>query len=172
MPILAFSTEGSVGDTAVIVTAICGVITAVGVPLIAYLMARLNAQQAAAAAEVRGVKDTLVKSTTNTTKQLADLDSKVNLFNEVAKIMAELDGKIEVIHKATNSIKDELVQATDKMARAEGREAGRVEEIEAESLRRKTERDASQAPTINRPPAPLTPPPHGRDRPGKPGETK
>ncbi len=42
---------------------------------------------------------------------------------------------IKVIHTATNSMKDALVAATDKAARAEGKEAGRVEgEIRADKL--------------------------------------
>ncbi len=37
----------------------------------------------------------------------------------------EVAAKVEVVHKATNSIKDALVEATDRAARSEGYEAGR-----------------------------------------------
>ncbi len=47
--------------------------------------------------------------------------------HEVTTAVAE---KVEIIKVETNSMKDALVATTDKAARAEGREAGRLQEIE------------------------------------------
>ncbi len=43
------------------------------------------------------------------------------------KRLEDVAAKVEIVHKATNSIKDELVAATDKAARAEGHAAGKLE---------------------------------------------
>ncbi len=101
-------------DAVQIVTAVCGVVTALGIAYLTYLTAKLNTKQAeaavqvrAAAVEVREVKNTLHSTTALMTSKIDDVASKV-----------------EVVHKATNSLKDELVISTDKAARAEGHAAG------------------------------------------------
>ncbi len=53
-----------------------------------------------------------------------DLQEAIKAKNEKLEAIAE---NVEVVHKATNKIKDELMASTDKAARAEGYAAGRAE---------------------------------------------
>ncbi len=75
--------------------------------LLAMLLSYLRDRHAAE--KVEQVRQRLVITDASHTEKLDD----------VAK-------KVEVVHKATNSLKDELVAATDKMARAEGIAEGRA----------------------------------------------
>lgn len=112
--------RGRVGDapshvdnTVQIVTVICSLIgtlaTVIGVPLMTYLLARLNAKQATAALRVEQVKATLAKSSAST-------DEKLTAVAE----------KIEEVHKATNSLTDRLVESTAAESHAKGVMAGKA----------------------------------------------
>ncbi len=98
---------GHTGDLVQIVTVVCAMITTlatvIGVPLLAYLMARLNSKQADAAIAVEHVKTTLAKASASTDEKLAAVAEKV-----------------EEVHKATNSITDRLVETSKSESHAKG----------------------------------------------------
>ncbi len=86
-------------DSVQIVIAICGVITAVGVPFIALLMAQLNAKQAEAAKQVKDVKDALKHSTAAQT-------------DKMDAVTAKLDSNTATT-EAVNTKADSIVKSTD-----------------------------------------------------------
>ncbi len=99
------------GISTVVVTLIGGIVT--------YYLRQMDLKLRDAAVNVAEVKTTLHEVTN-------DQNSKLNGIAD----------KVEVVHRATNSIKDELVKSTAKASRAEG---------VAEGVQQ--ERDRQQGPT-------------------------
>lgn len=109
--LLAESSSDAVQIAAMLFAFLGSVLTAV----MTYLVMRLNQKQTEAAVEAEKVKVALVQSNALTT---ARLDS-----------VAE---KVEEVHKATNSMKDALVLATEKEALERGHAAGVKQEQDRE----------------------------------------
>ncbi len=97
--------------------------------VLAYLMARLKAQQEQAASDSaeRGRQTAVAVATVKNTLQAENAVQTAKL--------EEVANKVEIVHKATNSLTDALVAATDRAARSEGTEAGRQQGIQEESDR-------------------------------------
>ena len=96
-------------DVAIIVTAICGVITALGVPLIALLMAQLNAKQAEAAKEVKEVKNALSISDKAQTAKVDAVVTKLDDNTALTKtVVAQTNGLPDALRAEIDHLKAEI----------------------------------------------------------------
>ncbi len=117
-------------DTVLIINAILVFLGTIFTGIMAYLMARLNQKQTAAAVKVDEVKQELVQVNQATAEKLAEVAVRVEVIQnvkvETATLLDALSEKIEEVHKATNSLTDRLVESSSAAARSEGHEAGRL----------------------------------------------
>lgn len=117
-----------VSDTVLIVNSILTFLGTALTAIIAFLIARLNRQQAAAAVKVEEVQHQLEENTALTAGQAREVRHQLQKaavvnaaqVDATQATLAAVVEKVEEIHKATNSLTDRLVETTRTEAHAAG----------------------------------------------------